>query len=95
MLHDLALALGGMTVTELKARMPMDELLAWHSYIEVNGPINPTIRNDVAIARLGSVMSGIKMDKLMPWPKEPEKEITVDAVASTLMRAFAQNKKAK
>lgn len=74
-MHDIALALGGMTVKELKSRMAYSERNDWLRYIERNGPLNPILRNDAAMARLAVSMTGGKMEAFMPWPKvaeEPE-----------------------
>ena len=93
MLHDLALALGGMTVTELKERMPHTELMRWLEYRKVYGPLNPMLRNDAAIARLGIRMAGGKFEDYCPWPKIPPKEVTPESMMKALQFSFAGNKK--
>lgn len=93
----MALALGGMTVEELKSRMTLDELNGWGEYIRINGPLNPILRNDAAIARLGVSMAGrgAKMENFMPWPiKEPE-PLDPEKVMAKLQAAFRQNKVSK
>ena len=88
-MHDLALALGGMTVSELKQRMLLDELYDWESYVEENGPLNPFLRLDHAVARsVRPFLNGNpSMRQLMPWPKEPEPEATVADVMALLKSA--------
>lgn len=94
MLYDLALALGGMTVSELKSRMTVDELAGWAYYMEVNGPINPILRNDAAIARLAVTMSGkgAKIKHFMPWPNIEEPEEDPMVVFEKLKAIAAQNR---
>jgi hypothetical protein len=72
------LAIGGMTVAELKERLTLDEFTSWLAYAEENGPLNPMIRFDAAIAR--AVRPFVKGDfkSLMPYPKQPEREATMD-----------------
>lgn len=91
MQHDLALALG-MTVGELKRRMTYGEFRRWQKYIEIYGPVNPIMRNDAAVARLAVAYTGGKMEAFMPWPKEPEREVTVDETMNVVMSAFNKNK---
>ena len=55
--------------------MTYSERNDWLRYIEKNGPLNPILRNDAAMARLAVGMTGGKMEGFMPWPKieqEPE-----------------------
>lgn len=94
MLHDLALALGGMTVDELKEKMSYSELARWKVYQDVNGPLNPILRNDAAAARLARAMAGGEMSNFMPWPKL-EKEDSMQSfekVLKTLKFAASANK---
>lgn len=81
-----------MTVGDLKRRMTYGEFRRWQKYIEIYGPVNPIMRNDAAVARLGVSMSGAKMESFMPWPKQPEQEVTVEGAMKVLMGAFAKNK---
>lgn len=81
-----------MTVSDLKRRMTYGEFRRWQKYIEIYGPVNPIMRNDAAVARLGASMSGAKMESFMPWPKEPPKEVTAEETMKVLMGAFAKNK---
>lgn len=94
MLHDLALAIGGMTVSELRQRMTAAELRDWLTYMEIVGPINPLLRLDAAVARALSPF--VKGDKkaLMPWPKEPEKEASIEDFMSILKFAKKPEQKA-
>jgi len=93
-MHDIALALGGMTVRELKSRMTYSERQDWLRYIQKNGPLNPMLRNDAAIARLGIRMGGGDMASYMPWPKieqEPEGP-SFEKIFRTLQVAASANK---
>jgi hypothetical protein len=62
MWFDLALALG-MTVTDLKARMPMDEFGAWFAYVELHGPVDYRRRYDEPAAMLTYVTQKIQGGK--------------------------------
>lgn len=75
--------------------MSFDEFLCWQSYIETNGPISPILRNDAAIARMASAMTGAKMKAFMPWPKEREKEVSFDEIAGMILGAAAHNNREK
>ena len=59
-----------MTVAELDARMSRAEFQSWILYIEENGPVNPMLRIDNAVARavLPFLKKGTPMSALMPWP---------------------------
>ncbi len=93
-LYDLALALGGMTVEELKSRMSLNELNGWAKYIEVNGPMSPILRNDAAIARLAVTMGGkgAKIEHYMPWPKREDVEQSPMAIFHKLKAIAAHNR---
>lgn len=80
---------------ELKNRMSMSELNDWVAYIRVNGPLNPILRNDAAIARLAVSMSGkgAKMEHFMPWPKFEEPEENPMVIFEKLKSIAAQNRK--
>lgn len=87
-MYDLALALGGMTVGELKRRVTNDELLGWILYIQECGPLNPSLRIEAAIGRgVVPFLKGAKVRDFMPWPKQPEREATIDDFMSILKAA--------
>jgi hypothetical protein len=76
-----------MTVSELRARMSVEELGSWIAYQKIVGPLNPLLRLDAAISR--AVSPFVKGDKrsLMPWPKEPEHEATIEDFMNILKTA--------
>lgn len=80
-----------MTVTELRQRMSFDEFLCWQAYIETNGPISPILRNDAAIARMASAMTGAKIEAFMPWPRAKVKELTFGELVSKIRGVAAHN----
>lgn len=80
-----------MTVTELRQRMSFDEFLCWQAYMETNGPISPILRNDAAIARMASAMTGAKMEAFMPWPKVKAKEPSFDELVGKIRGVAAHN----
>lgn len=61
--------------------MTADEWHVWQLYRQKNGPMNPMLRTDAAIARAVSpfIQKTTPRD-FMPWPKEPEVEATVEDV---------------
>lgn len=73
------LAIGGMTVSELDARMSRAEFQSWILYIEENGPVSPMLRIDAAIARaaLPFLKKGTPMSALMPWPDHSKRVVTL------------------
>lgn len=72
-----------MTVAEVQARMTNAELMGWVSYVEKNGPMNPLLRMESAIARaVVPFMRGVKPRDLMVWPKEPEPEASPESLAA-------------
>lgn len=75
--------------------MSLAELNDWSAYIRVNGPLNPMLRNDSAIARLGVRMlgKGAKMEHFMPWPKREEPEENPLVIFEKLRAIAAQNRK--
>lgn len=75
--------------------MSLSELNDWSAYMKINGPLNPMLRNDAAIARLGVSMAGkgAKMEHFMPWPKREEQEENPLAVFEKLKAIAAQNRK--
>jgi hypothetical protein len=76
-----------MTVSELKSRMTVEELSSWITYREIVGPLNPLLRLDAAVAR--AVSPFVKGDKssLMPYPKEPEQDATLEDFMAILTSA--------
>jgi hypothetical protein len=60
------------------------EVMRWMDFRERNGPLNPMLRMDAAIAR--AISPFLKGDKrsLMPWPKEPEVAASLDDVVGIL-----------
>ena len=87
------LAIGGCTVDELKERMTHDEMLDWISYAKLNGPLNPMLRFDAAVARLCVIWGGGKVKDHMPWPQEEEREATIEDVFAILKSARKPEKK--
>lgn len=85
--HDLALALGGMTVDELKQRMSAEEFSRWLEYVAVNGPLHSTIRLEQAIAGAASPFIKGGGKHLTPWPKKPEREASIDDFMNILRSA--------
>lgn len=70
-----------MTTTDIRYRMPNDELLSWIAYVEENGPVNPMLRVDAAIARaVAPFIKDAKPKDFMVWPKEPEQPTTPESV---------------
>lgn len=66
-------------MTELRQRMPYAELHAWIAYVEENGPPNPCLRMEAAIARAVSpFLKNAKPRDLMPWPRERDVEATIE-----------------
>jgi hypothetical protein len=89
-MHELALALGG-TVGEIRGRMTYAELLSWMEYRERYGPLNPMLRNDAAIARMASAMTGAKMEAFMPWPRQRAAEPSFDELVNKIRGVAAHN----
>ena len=71
--------------------MSFDEFLCWQAYIETNGPISPILRNDAAIARMASKMTGAKMEVFMPWPKVKVKEPSFEELVGKIRGVAAHN----
>lgn len=68
-----------MTLGELKSRMTVDELAVWRAYVDENGPLNPSLRVESAIARaVLPFLKGAKMRDLMPWPREQPRVLTTE-----------------
>jgi hypothetical protein len=62
MWFDLALALG-MTVTDLKARMPMSEFGDWFAYVELFGPVDYRRRYDEPAAMVSYITQRVQGGK--------------------------------
>lgn len=74
--------------------MTQEELNTWVAYVEENGPLNPTLRFDAAVARVASrFLRGVKPRDLMPWPREPEVAASIEEVFGVLTAAAKSNKK--
>lgn len=85
-----------MTIDELERRMSRAELQTWIAYIDENGPLNPAMRIEAAIARAAAPFMGrqVKPRDLMPWPKEPEQEASL-AETFALFKGLAKPKDRK
>lgn len=71
----------GMTVSDLKRRMSQDELNLWVSYVEENGPLNPMLRLEAAVARaVAPFLKGAKPKDLMIYPREVEAPANIDGL---------------
>lgn len=82
-----------MTLGELRQRMTNDELLSWSAYVEINGPLNPMLRFDSAIARVAApFFKNAKPADLMVWPREQEREATPQEIFAVLMNSAKRNK---
>lgn len=91
---ELALGLG-MTVGRLRQEMTQDELGLWVAYVDENGPLNPSLRVEAAIARIGSpFFKNSKPRDFMPWPKEPERNASPDELAM-MFKTLATKTKAR
>lgn len=60
--------------------MTVDELSIWRAYVDENGPLNPSLRVESAIARavIPFLNKGTRMRDLMPWPREPPRVLTTE-----------------
>jgi hypothetical protein len=75
----LVLAIGGMTVEELRYRITYHEIQGWELFEEEYGPLHLALRIERSIAQaVQPFLKDAKMRDLMPWPKEPEQEATVE-----------------
>jgi hypothetical protein len=97
-LHELALALGGITVGELRERMTFAEFSNWLAFERIYGPVNPLLRLDAAVAR--AVAPFLKRDArvreyLMPWPKEPVEEESPASVEQVMQLLSAVRRGSK
>lgn len=92
-MHDLCLALGGMTVTELRSRMSYTELRDWQTYCEEMGPPNQSIRVEWAIARAVALfLKNVSPNDLMAWPKEVAKPATAEDIFSFMTQRARETK---
>lgn len=65
----------------MKASTSQDEFQTWVAYVDENGPLNPTLRLEAAIARaVAPFLRNARPRDLMPWPKEPEPEATPESL---------------
>lgn len=61
--------------------MSQAELNTWVAYVEENGPLNPSLRIESAIARaVAPFLKNAKPRDLMPWPRQPEPEATPESL---------------
>lgn len=83
----------GKTLGELK-QMTNAELQIWVAYVEENGPLNPTLRMEAAIARAAAPFMGpkVKAKDLMPFPRIPEPEADPQVMLAMLKSAATTNK---
>ena len=58
--------------------MTQEEWQRWILYRRKNGPLNPMLRLDAALARVAAPFfgKGVKPADLMPWPQEEPEEMT-------------------
>jgi hypothetical protein len=86
----------GKTLGELK-QMTNAELQIWVAYVEENGPLNPTLRMEAAIARAAAPFMGpkVKAKDLMPFPRIPEPEADPQVMLAMLRSAATTNKMRK
>ena len=84
----------GRTAGELRATMTQEELGLYVAYMEENGPFNPMLRLEMAIARgISPFMGrGYKPKDWMLWPKV-EKKPSLEEWAARLKVASSQNKR--
>lgn len=85
-----------MTVGDIQRRMTNSELMGWVAYVEENGPLNPMIRMESAIARaVVPFMRGVKPRDLMVWPKEQEPEASPESLAALFKSLASKNNSRK
>lgn len=76
--------------------MTQEELNIWVAYVAENGPLNPSLRIESAVARaVAPFMKNVKPRDLMPWPREPEQDASIDEVFGVLMAASKSKKRKK
>jgi hypothetical protein len=62
-----------MTLSDLQRRMSQDELQTWVAYVEENGPLNPSLRLEAAVARaISPFLKNTKPADMMLWPRKQE-----------------------
>lgn len=94
-MHDLALALGGMTVQELRWRMPLDELKRWRMYEEEFGPFNLAMRIERVVGLSAAPhLKGHPFKKLAPWPAVRQVVNGIDEAFGILMTTAAARRRA-
>ena len=87
-----------MTVGELKDRITRYEVEGWLLYEQEWGPLHLAVRFERAIAQIGAPFfkdeagRPLKVQALMPWPKQEEKVATIEDVFGLLS---GQGKKGK
>ena len=68
--------------------MSATEWHVWQLYRQKNGPLNPMLRLDAAVARAVSpFIPKTKPRDFMPWPKEVEQEATVENLFALIKTA--------
>jgi len=76
--------------------MTQEELNLWVAYVAENGPLNPSLRIESAVARaVAPFLKNTKPRDLMPWPREPEQDASIDEVFGVLMAASKSKKRKK
>jgi len=91
-MYRIALALGGMTVSELSRRMTFYELRGWELFEETFGPLHLAIRFEHAVARaVQPFLKDATVEKLMIWPKKQEEPASLEGVFG-LLKASGKKK---
>ena len=93
---EVALALGGRSPEEWQEAITPEWRDKLFAYRHKNGPFNPSIRIEWAIARALAMFASreFKPADWMVWPKEPEKEASVQEVFG-LFKSLATQKESK
>lgn len=66
---------------DLTSRMTNSELTGWIAYVEQNGPMNPNLRIESAIARaVAPFLRNTKPRDLMVWPRQAEPDASPEAL---------------
>lgn len=74
--------------------MPQTELNVWVEYVKENGPLNASLRLEAAVARaVVPFLKNAKPRDMMPWPREPEREATPDALFLMFKNLASQTRK--
>ena len=83
-----------MTVGELRLRITPHELQGWMLYEQEVGPLHLALRIERAVAQaVQPFLKNVKVKDLMPWPKEPEQEATMEDFMKMLKPAKKPRKK--